>query len=218
MIDDRTSGYALIVGSAGMIITLVLHPSGRGLFQQDTFESAARTLMAVHSIALLSFPILFMGSCGLSRRLLSPAGGFPFGFSALVYYGFALASMMTGVVFDGLVSPGLARQIIDTSGSIGQGWRIAFNYNSLIDQAFVRVFIVGSSVAIVLWSVSIIKVRLSRAAGIFGALLSLGAIVAQLAGQMDRAPHIFAFVLVGQAVWFTILGVILARTPRTQPS
>jgi hypothetical protein len=218
MIDDRSSGMALIIGSAGIIITLVLHPSGHGLFQADTFDSAARTLMAVHSIALLSFPILLMGAYGLSRSLALPANTFPFALSGLLFYGFALAAMMIGVVFDGLVSPGLAKQIINTTGSVGQGWKIAFNYNGLLDQAFVRVFVVGSSVAILLWSASIMKATISRTAGISGLVLGVGAIAAQLTGQMDRAPHVFLIVLVGQAVWFTILGVILSRRPQAQPS
>jgi hypothetical protein len=216
MIDDRTSGLALILGSAGMIITLVLHPSGHGLFQSDTFESAARTLMAVHSIALVSFPVLFMGAYGLSRRLASPGSSFPFAFSGLIFYGLSLASMMIGVVFDGLVTPGLARQIINTTGPVGQGWKIVFNYNGLVDQAFVRVFVVGSSIAILLWSASVLREKLSRAAGIFGAILSVGALAAQLAGLMDRAPHVFLIVLVGQAAWFTMLGVLLSRSPRVQ--
>jgi hypothetical protein len=220
MIDDRYSGVALILGSAGIIITLALHPSDRGLFQPDTFQSAARTLMAVHSIALFSFPILFVGAYGLSRRLSPLPNTFPFALSGLVFYSFALASMMIGVAFDGLVSPGLAKQIISTTGSIGQGWRIAFNYNSLVDQAFVRVFVMGSSIAVLLWSASILRTKLSRGSGIFGFILGVGTIAAQLTGAMDRAPHTFLMVLVAQALWFTILGVILSRTPqirREQP-
>jgi hypothetical protein len=125
--------------------------------------------------------------------------------------------MMTGVVFDGLVTPGIAHQIINTTGTVGQGWKIAFNYNGLIDQAFVRVFLVASSVAITLWSGATLRYRtFPRPLGIFGCILGVGAIVAQLAGQMDRAPHIFIAVLLGQAVWFTAAGVSLRRIPAVQ--
>jgi hypothetical protein len=217
MTNDRTSGLALILGSAGIVLTLVLHPSGRGLLQPETFDSAARTLMAVHSIALASFPFLFLGACGLPRRIDSPANSFPIGFCGLVFYGFSLAAMMTGVVFDGLVTPGIARQIINTTGAVGQGWRIAFNYNGLVDQAFVRVFLVGSSLAITLWSGGMLRYRtFSRTLGILGCILGVGAIITQLSGQMDRAPHMFVVVLLGQAFWLTAAGVILRRMPEAQ--
>src|SRR5271169_2983927 len=38
MTDDRISGLALIAGSAGVILALGLHPSGRDLFAAETFE------------------------------------------------------------------------------------------------------------------------------------------------------------------------------------
>jgi hypothetical protein len=125
--------------------------------------------------------------------------------------------MMTGVVFDGLVTPGIARQIINTTGTVAQGWKIAFNYNGLLDQAFVRVFLVGSSLAITLWSGAVLRYRtFSRALGILGCILGVGAIIIQLSGEMDRAPHIFIVVLFGQALWFAAAGVSLRRIPEAQ--
>jgi hypothetical protein len=212
MTNERMSGLAMIAGSAGVIITLSLHPSGHGLFQPDTFEAAARTMIAVHSVALLSLPIWFLGACGLSKRLDAQASG-PWGFCGLVLYAFAIASMMTGVVMDGLVSPGIARQIVNTTGTIGQGWRIVFNYNGLLDQAFVRVFLVASSLAITMWSLAILRNRrLVLAAGAFGLVLGLATVAGQLTGQLDRSPHLFGMVLMGQALWFTIAGVQMCRS------
>ena len=64
MTDNRMAGLAMIAGSAGVIITLGLHPSGHGLFAPETFDSAARTLIAVHSLALATFPVWFLGRVG----------------------------------------------------------------------------------------------------------------------------------------------------------
>jgi hypothetical protein len=213
MTNDRMAGLALIAGSAGVIVTLSLHPSGRELFEPGTLESAARTLIAVHSLALCSLPVWFLGACGLSRRVGSPGNpGDQFGFAGLVLYGFALTAMMIAVVMDGLVTPGLARQIIDTTGTVGQGWRIAFNFNGILNQAFVRVFVVASSAAIVLWSVSIIRSRaLARGLGICGCLLGAATVITLLSGQLDRQAHLFGVVIVGQAVWFIAAGALLFR-------
>jgi hypothetical protein len=208
MTDDRISGLALIAGSAGAIVALSLHPSGRDLFMPGQLEAAARELIAVHSLALASLPVWLFGAYGLSRHVGVhwPAR------MALVTYAFAMVAMMNAVVVDGLVSPGLAREIVDATGTASQGWRIAFNHNSLMDQAFMRVFLVASSAAIVLWSASIVRsVALPRSVGIYGCVLGAITVIALLSGQLDRHTHMFGMVIVGQAIWFLVVGALLCR-------
>jgi hypothetical protein len=220
MTTDRVSGLLLIAGSAGVIITLSLHPSGRDLFAPGQIESAVRHLVAVHSLALASLPLWFLGACGLSRRVtLATSSGeqesYPLGVAALVLYGFAMAAMMVAVAVDGLVSGGLARQIVQTTGTVGQGWRIAFNYNGMLDQAFVHVFLVASSAAIMVWSTAMVRSRvLSRGAGVYGWLAGAATVIALLSGQLDRFPHLFGLAIVAQAIWFVIVGVLLSRAKR----
>ena len=218
MTNDRLTGLALIAGSAGIIVTLSLHPSGHDLFDPAKFESAARTMTAVHSLGLCSLPVWFIGAFGLSRRVSSADGrGEQLGFAGMVLYGFAAAAMVVAVVFDGLVTPGLARHIVDTMGKADQanvalGWKIAFNANGLIDQAFVRVFIVASSAAIVAWSAAMARSRaLATGLAVYGCLLGVVTVIALISGQMERSPHIFGMVLIGQATWFVAAGVQLCR-------
>ena len=211
MTDNRITGLALIAGSAGVIVALGLHPSGGDLFVPGQSESAARKLIAVHSLALACLPIWFFGAWGLSRRF----GVLWTARAALVTYAFAMMAMMNAVVVDGLVSPGLAGEIVHATGTAGQGWRVAFNHNSLIDQAFMRVSLVASSAAIVLWSASIVRsVALARGVGIYGCILGATTVIALLSGQLDRYAHVFGMVIVGQAVWFLIVGASLCRDRR----
>jgi hypothetical protein len=209
MTDDRITGLALIAGSAGVILALGLHPSGRDLFAPDTFESAARKLIAVHSLGLACLPVWLFGAWGLSRRLDTQWTAR----TALATYAFALMAMMNAVVVDGLVTPGLAREIVHATGTAAaEGWRIAFNHNSLMDQAFMRVFLVASSAAIVLWSVSILNSgALTRAVGIYGCVLGVTTVIAQFSGQLESHEHLFGAVIVGQAAWFLIVGAALFR-------
>src|SRR5215469_10246963 len=109
-LTDRMSGLALIVGSVGVLLTLGLHPSGKGLIDPATYMAVTRHLMDVHSIALLSLPLWFLGAYGLSRRL---AAAGHVAIVPLTLYGFGLAAMLSGVICDGLVMPGLARQIVN---------------------------------------------------------------------------------------------------------
>src|SRR5215831_17286947 len=177
MNEDRVAGWALIAGSAGVIITLGLHPSGRGLFDPSQFEAAARTLVAVHSIGLASLPVWFIGAHGLSRHLDDVAGATApprLGLYGMVFYGLALIAMMVAITFDGLVTPGIAGRIVQAgSDPQVQMWKTILRYNGIVDEAFVNLFIAGSSIAIALWSLQMLRSRiLSRGLGIAGMLIA----------------------------------------------
>jgi hypothetical protein len=91
-------------------------------------------------------------------------------------------------------------------------WRTILRYNSQIDQAFGQVFLVASAVAILLWSVSIVRSStLARGVGIFGCLLGPLMLVAVFSGLPNRSPHGFAVVVLGQALWFIIVGALLCQ-------
>jgi len=205
----RLSGLALIAGSVGLVATLGLHPTGRGMFDPNQVESVARALVMVHSLGLASLPLWFLGACGLSKRIGTDDW---LVMTGLGIYGFALAAILNAVVFDGLVTPGLARAIVNAAPDRVVGWKIAFNYNALVDEAFLRVFLVLSSVAILLWSCAILRSgALSPTLGIIGCLLGTLAAVGQVAGLIGRNPHILTMVLLGQALWLSGAGWQLYR-------
>jgi hypothetical protein len=194
----RISGLAMMAGSVGVLVTLVLHPSERGLFDPAQVESIGRTMVIVHSLALVSLPLWFFGAFGLSRRI-----DHWLGVAGLIVYGFALAAMMNALVIDGLVTPGLARAIANATADNATGWKIALNHNAFLDQAFMSVFLVASSVAIALWSAAIVRsAALARVLGIFGCVLGPGTIIAQLTGLLGKNPHMFFLAVIGQAIWF----------------
>ncbi len=209
----RVNGWALIAGSVVAVITLIFHPTERGLFDPTQVESVVRAMITVHSLALVALPLWFIGAYGLSRRV-SPSNSL--GAVGLVIYGFALVAIMNAVVIDGLVTPGLARAIVNAAPDKTTGWKIAFNHNVLLDQAFMSVFLVASSAAIALWSSAIVySGKLARALGIFGCLLGAATVIGQLAGWLGQHPHSFAMILIGQAIWFFSAGVQLCRSKTT---
>jgi hypothetical protein len=213
-LTDRMSGLALIVGSVGVLLTLGLHPSGRGIIDPTTYMAVTRRLMEVHSIALLSLPLWFLGAHGLSRRLAAA------GHAAIVpltFYGFGMAAMLSGVICDGLVMPGLARQIVNTSPNTSQGWRIAFNANELVAITFVHVFLVASSLAIIFWSIMIArKGALARGLGYFGLVVGVGTVVAVLAGYLDQHEHAFVMSILLQAAWLVSVGGVMLGLQKSE--
>jgi hypothetical protein len=209
MTDDRLSGLALIAGSCGTIITMSLHPTGH--VEAAQLESMIHMLIAVHALALACLPVLFLGAWGLSRRVATPDH---LAMAGLVLYTFALLAVMNAAVADGLVAPSLFRQIVASAGSPPaiDGWRMMSRYNFYANQAYAQVFVVASSVAIVLWSASTWRSRqLAPGLGIYGCILGPVTLLALFSGRLNLDAHGFGIVIFGQAAWFIVAGALLWR-------
>ena len=183
MTDDRLSGWALIAGSIGMIITMSLHPSGQIAIGQ--VEPMIRRLIAVHGLALACVPLLFLGAWGLTGRVASRDR---LAVAGIVIYAFALMAVTNAAIADGLVTPGVLRQIVASAGSptAVDGWRMMARYNFYVNQAYAEVFVAASSVAILLWSAAIWRSRqLARALGVYGCVLG----DSHFAGIVLRPPE-----------------------------
>jgi hypothetical protein len=216
MTDDRKSGLALIAGSAAGIITMAMHPTGHDLLIPGHLESVIRMGVAVHSLALASLPVLFLGAWGLSRRVGSDDR---IALSAMVTYTFALIAVMNAAVFDGLVAPVLLRQMAAADPSLTGMWRMVVNYNFSQNQGFAQLYVAASSVAIVLWSISIIRSRtLARGVAIYGVVIATITVLALLAGHLRLNKHGFGAVWFSQAIWFVSVGVMLWRAGKAQDS
>jgi hypothetical protein len=149
-------GIALIVACLGAIATVIFHPVGQDLLGQPDAIARRNEMItiATHSVALFSIPLLFFGFLGFSRRL---GLDYPLVSAAIVFYGFALLAATCAVVINGLVAPSITGQIITADENTRQVLRLILMNNTLLNQAFDKVFIVAGSVAIVLWSARHIK-------------------------------------------------------------
>jgi hypothetical protein len=206
MSDNRMSGAALILGMAGFIITMALHPTGRDLVSSEHAAFMVQLNVAVHSLALVCIPILFLGALGLTQRL---AFRNRLALSGLVLFGFSEIAVMVAAAVSGLVTPGLIHHMAADPGK-SDAWRAALQLSGHLNQAFALIFVVASSVAIVLWSTAMVRSNLlSRSLGIYGCVLGPLTVLAVLAGHVRLDVHGFGAVALGQAVWFISAGVLL---------
>jgi len=207
MTDNRMSGLALITGMIGTIITMAFHPTGHDLLASGEFDSVARIAVAVHALALICLPILFLGSLGLHCRL---AASNRLSLAALVMYGFAMVAVMNAATLSGLVAPGVARHMVTNETRSRDMWSVAFHLSGDLNQAFATVFVVASSAAILLWSIAIFRSSIfARALGVYGCILAPLTLIAVLSGHLRLNVHGFGMVVLGQAVWFISAGVLL---------
>ncbi len=193
-----------------MIITMISHPGGK--ISPAEVDHVARMLIVVHSLALASIPVIFLGAWGMSRRIGGPDR---LAWAGLVLYAVASIAVMNAAVLDGLIAPNLIKQILSATPETRDGWRIMMNYNFQMNQAFARVYAVGSSLAVVLWSVSILRYRtLSRGVGIYGVVLGVVTVAGIFSGLLTPDRHGFGMLIFGQAIWFLMVAGMMWRAER----
>jgi hypothetical protein len=202
MTDERRSGIALIAGSAAMIITMGFHPHGK--IGPEELDHVVPMLIGVHVLALASIPVIFLGAWGMTRLLAGPDR---LAWAGLVLFAMGSIAVMNAAVFDGLMAPYLMKQIVAATTETRDSWQMFMKFNFQMNQAFARVYAVASSPAVVLWSVSILRSRaMGRGIGIYGCVLGAVTAVGILSGLLSPSWHGFGMLILGQAIWFFIIG------------
>jgi hypothetical protein len=216
MTDDRKSALALIAGSAGTLVTMAFHPTGHELLAPGQLDHMTFVVVATHALALVSIPILFLGALGIARRLASP-DRMPI--AALVFYGFGLVGAMMAAVASGLVAPQLARKLAQAEPAARDMWDMAMHFNGMVNQSFAILFVVASSLAILLWSISIVRsAALARSIGYYGGLLGLATIALILSGTLRLNVHGMGMVVLGQSIWYVIIALTMWEGAGSKPS
>jgi hypothetical protein len=157
MKDERLGGSAWIVATGMMIVTMALHPTGHDLVEPGRFEAMAARNMVVHGLAIASLPLAFLGALALARRAVEPLR---LGLAALVVYGFALVAAMLAASANGFVAPPLIRELIEHPDSAVP--EALLDYSHHFNHAFTHLYVVGSSAAILLWSIALLRTGLGR--------------------------------------------------------
>ena len=209
MTDNRMSGLALILGSAGAIITMALHPTGHDLQVPGQLTPVMHMVVAVHALALICLPIMFLGAWGLSRRLAAPNR---ISMMALVFYGFATVAVMNAAAVSGFMSGYIAEQMAKPDSAMHEMWHAMFHYNGQLNQAFAMLYVVAASVAILLWSAAMLKQKnFSTSAGIYGCILCPVTIVAVMSGRVTLGVHGFGMIVLCEAILVGVCQVMLMR-------
>jgi len=212
---DWFSGTLLIVGSLAGMVVMTLHPTGRTMITPENFPRQAFLNVTVHGIALAALPSLFVGLVGLSRRL----GPSDLTIAALVAYGFGAVALMSAAVASGFVATPVVERLLMVQAESRGVYQALLTYTGLLNQGFAKVSVVASSVAVLLWSAAIWRSgRIVRAAGVAGALVGAGVLLAFLSGQLRLDVHGFGMVTFAQSIWLIWLGVLLCWVQGASPA
>ncbi len=193
-----------------IIVTMAFHPTGGDLFDPAGFQRAARLILAVHALALVTLPVWFFGGAALTRRI---GGKDPLPRLALTVWGMGLVAAMIAAAASGLLAPSLAEALRE-GGSEASLWDVLFHFNGMVNRAFARIFVGGSAISVTLWSVGIVRSRnLGRALGMSGLVLGPLIFLALVSGHVRMDVHGFGAIMLAEALWFIAAGVLLVRQP-----
>jgi len=207
MTDDRKSGIALIAGSLGGILTMVIHPTGAGAMSAEQTSHLAIVSAAAHSLAIASVIVVFLGACGLARTIAAPDR---LAFAGLVTYGFACVSVLIAATVSGFIVPDILRHMVRDAPANTPLWKIVVDAIFQINQAFARIYSVAASLAVILWSISALRNGgLGRGVAIYGCIIAPIIILGIAIGHLRLDVHGMAVVALGQAIWFILAGIQL---------
>ena len=204
---DANSGILLIGASIVSLLALLWHPTNL-LSAGDNFSRQAAFAIGVHAIEIGAVVLIF-NLLALHRRLgstpdVSAAG--------LVAYGVSTIAMMFAAAVSGFVGTSLAGRYRGADEATQHLIHEIFHYNAMLNQTFAKVGFFAAAVALVLWSVAMLKGKsFSRGLGITGLVVGLGILIGLLTGPVVLGVHAVLLLVFGQVVWTVWVGVELMR-------
>ncbi|HET9405935.1 MAG TPA: hypothetical protein VFO39_01735 [Candidatus Sulfotelmatobacter sp.] len=213
MTDDRKSGIALIAGSLGLILTMVMHPLPVSSLTAEQVMHLMVLSGVAHTIAMASALLLFLGACGLTRSIAAPDR---IAFSAVAIFGFACVAVLIATAVSGFIIPEIMKHMVRDAAENQHQWQIVITSIFQINQTFSRIYSVATGLAIILWSVSGLRNGgFGRGAAIYGCVASALVIATVGSGLLRLDVHGMAAVVLAQAVWFILIGSRLRSGPVT---
>ena len=207
---DRAGGLALIAAPLASLPMMALHPTGRALAHD--YASAAPVNSAVHTLAIAVAVATFFGALALSRAL---AGREVAATAGIVTFAFGSVAVMFAAIASGFIGSELIGLAHGSDAATSAAYRPVHTFTFLFNQACAKVYVVTSSVAIVLWSAAMLRTAgFHRALAIYGIVLGTLTAAVTLAGALRMDIHGFGAVVLGQTIWFVAAGIALVRSAR----
>ena len=210
---DRASAVAIILGAVAFVVTMALHPTGGDL---DHILKIAPIVVGTHSLALASLALAVLGFLGLTVCLSEDK---VFATAGMVAFAFGSIAAMCAAVLNGLALPTFVQYHAQSDAATLNIIRLILGYNHALNAAFARVFMVATAVAVVLWSIAIVRTRaLPRWVGLVGSAAGVGALGMLLVGAIGVDVHDFGLFVFGYSAWAILIGLQLWRQADPLPA
>jgi hypothetical protein len=197
---ETLGGWCMIAGAVMGLTTMAFHPTGGG---------HAALALAVHALAIAATPIAFYGGWVLTRRLSAEGA---LSELALAFYGLSAVATLLATAASGFLASDLIARVAASQDEARAAAAAVLHYNGASNQAYAKVLVAASSIAIGLWSMEIVRTRLMRrAAGILGCVVAAVTLLALFSGHLTLDVHGFGAVVLLQSIWLITVGTELRR-------
>lgn len=203
----KSAAYALILGCIFATFTMVVHPAG-GSFEH--LLRATKMLYITHSIAILSIPPMLFGFYGVYKSFNTTQN---FSLFAFFTISVGLISIMIAGALDGLVLPMFINIYKDATPDKIETLKPILSYNFALNHAFDFIFIGSVCIAIIIWSILILKTKTYPAwLAYLGLLLTFGFLIGLAAGFNYVNVLGFRVFIFGFVGWIIAIGFLMLRS------
>lgn len=211
MTTNTKAAIAIVAGCLSGLVTMGLHPTGNEIAADVGGGGQALLNRFVHSLALLGQPLVLMGTLALTLRFTTHRA---LAVGAYILFAWASVAVMMATAASGFIATELIEARARETGAALDAINSALSYTFRVNGAFSNIFIVFSFLAILIWSVAMIRERMfSRALAFFGIISGTGFLVAILTGNLGHNIHSFGSVVLAQAIWLIWAAILLRRMP-----
>ena len=207
MTTNNKAALALIIGTLSGLITMFLHPSGREVVASLADGGHGNLNKFAHSLALFGQPLLLMGTLTFTLRFSRQRD---VAIGAFILFAWASAAIMLATAMSGFVATDVLANGISQRAS-EDAVDSALHYTGLLNRAFANIYIAFSALAILVWSVAVLRANeFSRALGLYGVI---SAVVCMMLVPDNRGVSIHGFlaVVACQGIWYVWVAVTLRR-------
>lgn len=204
---EKNAGISLVVGSALMMLTMILHPAGGDLPHLIKIQ---KIIIVSHSLAILSIPFSFIGFLGLTRRI--GAENF-FSITAFSFMAFGLAAAMGAAATNGLALPFFVEDYQDAPPEMLATTNAMVRYNFALNHAFDYILLGAMFSSILFWSIAMLSTKtFTRWVAYLGVGLTLAGGLVLLTGYNFVSLAGFRVFVFGSVGWIVSVGILMIRS------
>lgn len=207
---SRSAGFALIIASACLLVTMLLHPAGGNI---ELLLKEANTIIVSHSLAICAVPFFLAGFWGFTKQL-----GKTSIISATAFSMMAVAQLagIIAAAINGLATPMFVDRIQGLPDDQSDIVRLILKASLSLNNAFDFIFLVTSCFAIFVWSVLILRVSgFWKIIGYYGIIFSTVIVCLLPFGLVNINLHTFRLSMAAYLLWTILLAINLMRLSKT---
>ena len=202
----KAASNALIISSILLLLTMGLHPSG-GNFQH--LLKIIPVNVTAHSIAILSIIIGLGGYFGLYKSLPQDSFLSAAGFVAMVV---AQAAGLMAATINGLALPLIVNRYRNASVDEITSLSPILRYGSSMNHAFDFILIGSTALAILIWSVLILRTKVfPKWIAWYGIAINGGLLLLLPFGMQVLSVKGFTVFIVALVSWIVLLAILMRR-------